>query len=154
MALTFEVVAESLSPRREHVYPNFETDSRFDPSWWSTGSARSPVSYCHLFDGDEEVSRAKVLPGSGEYLGYVSWGCPPGGVTEIDLIEVRVDLRVPGRRYGQNTVAQIALHYGQPVVAMSLDETSDGFWRSLGWTAHFHPDDDDCRSYRTLFSSI
>jgi hypothetical protein len=154
MAQSFEVVAESLSPRREHVYPDFETDPRFDPSWWSRGSAKSPVSYCRFWDGDEEVSRAKVLPRCGEYRGYASWNCPPGGVTEIDLIEVRVDLRRSDRRYGRHTVAQIARHYGEPVVAMSLDETSDSFWRSLGWTAHFHPDDDGYRSYRTLFSSI
>lgn len=153
MALSFEVVAESLSRGREHVIPPFERDPRFNSSWWSRGSAKSPVSYCRALDGDEEVARAKVLPGCGEYRGYTSWACPPGGATEIDLLEVRVDLRMSDRRYGRKTVAKIAHHYGEPVVAMSLDETSDSFWHSLGWNAHFHPDDDEYRSYRTLFTS-
>ena len=154
MALSLEVVSESLSRLGEHVIPDFQIDPRFNSSWWSRGSAKSPVSYCRFLDGDEEVARAKVLPGCGEYRGYTSWACPPGGVTEIDLIEVRVDIRMTDRRYGRQAVAEIAHHYGQPVVAMSLDESSDGFWRSLGWTAHSHPDDDDYRSYRTLFSSV
>ena len=154
MTLSFEVVAESLSRRREHVFPSFELDARFNSSWWSRGSAKSPVSYCRLLDGGEEVARAKVLPGCGEYRGYASWACPAGGVTEIDLIEVRVDLRMSHRGYGRQAVVEIAHHFGQPVIAMSLDETSDGFWRSLGWTAHFHSDVDGYRSYRTLFSSV
>lgn len=154
MALSFEVVTESLSSRREHVIPVFAKDARFNPSWWSSGSAKSPVSYCRFLDGDEEVVRAKVLPGSGEYRGYTSWACPVGGGTEIDLIEVRIDLRRSDRRYGRQAVEEIAHHYGQPVVAMSLDETSDGFWRSLGWTPHVHPDDEGYGNYRTLFTSV
>lgn len=151
MTLLLEVVAESLSQRREHVYPHYEEDSRFSPHWWRDGSAKSPVSYCRLLDGDEEVGRAKILLGSGSYPGYTTWSCPPGGVTEIDLIEIRPDLRRSDKRYGRQAVQAIAQRYGHPMVAMSLDETSDIFWRSLGWTAHSHPDG---HRYRTLFTSV
>lgn len=156
MALSLDVVTECLSIRREHVTPNFEQDPRFDFSWWHSGSAKSPVSYCRFLDDGEEVARAKVLPHSGEYRGYTSWSCPHGGVTEIDLIEVRVDLRKSGHHYGRRAVDLVAQHYGHPVVAMSLDETSDAFWRSLAWTPHTHPDDNDPQysRYRTLFSSV
>jgi hypothetical protein len=68
---------------------------------------------------------------------------------------VRVDLRKSGQRHGRRAVDLIAQHHGHPVVAMSLDETSDAFWRSLAWTPHTHPDDDPQYSrYRTLFSSV
>lgn len=149
MTLVLEVVTESASHRGEHVYPHFEDDARFDPNWWRDGSAKSPVSYCRLLDGGEEVSRAKILPGSGSYAGYTTWFCPLGGVTEIDLIEIRPDLRRSS--YGRQAVEAISRHFGEPVVAMSLDETSDIFWRSLGWTAHTHPEG---IRFRTLFSSV
>lgn len=154
MVLLLEVVAESLSRSREHVVPSFGQDPGFNPSWWSSDGAKSPVVYCRFLDGDIEVARAKVLPGSGEYRGYTSWACPPGGATEIDLIEVRVDRRGGGRRYGSQAVTEIAQRFGEPVVAVSLDETSDRFWRALGWTAHLHPEDDGNRSHRPLFTSI
>lgn len=148
--LVLEVVTENLSHRREHVFADFAHDSRFNVNWWHRGSAKSPVSYCRFMDEREEVGRAKVLPGSHSYTGYPTWSCPEGGATEIDLIEIRPDLRQSDRRYGRRAVDAIAQAYGQPVIAMSLDETSDGFWRSLGWTAHRHPDGD---RYRILFSS-
>lgn len=154
MALRFEVVTESRSAQREHVIPDFRDDPRFNSSWWQHGSAKSPVSYGRFLDADEEVARVKVLPGAGEYSGYETWRCPRGGATEIELIEVRIDLRTSGHRYGQRAVEEIVRHFGEPVVAMSLDDNSDGFWRSLGWTAHVHPDADEYRSYRTLFTSI
>ena len=96
----------------------------------------------------------RFFRGSGEYRGYTSWKCPVGGGTEIDLIEVRIDLRRSDRRYGRQAVEEIAHSYGHPVVAMSLDETSDGFWRSLGWASHAHPDEDGYERYRTLFTSV
>ncbi|HMM94394.1 hypothetical protein [Phycicoccus sp.] len=150
MALVLEVVSESLSPRREHVFAHFEKDTRFNPTWWASGSAKSPVSYCRFLDEGEEIGRAKILPGSRAYAGYTTWSCPQAGATEIDLIEIRPDLRRSGNRYGRQAVVAIGRTYGQPVIAMSLDETSDLFWRSLGWRAHTHPDGD---RYRTLFTS-
>ncbi|MDQ0284794.1 hypothetical protein J2S65_005178 [Rhodococcus fascians] len=154
MVLSLEVVAESLSRSRKYVVPSFGEDPGFNPAWWSRGGAKSPVVYCRFLDGDIEVARAKVLPGFGEYRGYTSWVCPPGGATEIELIEVRVDLCTSGSRYGRQAVAGIAHRFGEPVVAMSLGKTSDGFWQALGWTAHLHPNGDSDRSYRTLFTSV
>ncbi len=104
------------------------------------------MSYCRILDKGEEVGRAKVLPSSQSYGGYATWACPAPGATEIDLIEVRADLRRLGRNYGRQAVQA----YGQPVIVMSLDETSDAFWRSIGWTAHTHPDGDP---HRVLFTS-
>jgi hypothetical protein len=150
MTLVLEVVAESLFPRRERVFPDFEKDARFNQTWWHSGSAKSPVTYCRLLDNGEEVGRAKILPGSRSYSGYTTWACPPAGVTEIDLIEIRSDLRRSNKRYGRQAVEAIRRTYGQPVIAMSLDGTSDTFWRALGWTAHTHPDGD---RYRILFTS-
>lgn len=150
MALILEVVAESLTHQRGHVYPRFDRDSRFHPDWWRRGSPRSPVSYCRFTDDGDEVGRAKILPKSGVYAAYPTWSCPTGGVTEIDFIEIRPDFRRSGRHYGSAAVEAIGQTYGQPIVAMSLDETSDRFWRSLGWVAHTRPDGE---AYRTLFTS-
>lgn len=72
MAVILEVVSENLSTRREHVYPSFKEDSRFNMSWWHGGSAKSPVSFCRFLDGDEEVGRAKILVRSGFYRGYTT----------------------------------------------------------------------------------
>jgi hypothetical protein len=149
MPLVLDVVTQSLSPRREHIFSDYDEDPRFNFNWWHSGSAKSPVSFCRFLDGEEEVGRAKVLPGAGTYSGYTTWSCPPGGVTEIDLIEIRPDLR--GHGLGGRAVHEIGLHYGEPIVAMSLDHTSDPFWRSLGWTGHSHPDGD---RYATLFTSM
>ena len=148
--LVLEVVTENLSHRREHVFPEFVHDTRFNGNWWHGGGAKSPVSYCHFMDAGEEVGRAKVLPRSYPYGGYTTWSCPQGGATEIDLIEIRHDFRQSDKRYGRRAVDAIAQAYGQPVIAMSLDGTSDGFWRALGWTPHRHPDGE---RFRILFSS-
>ena len=145
MTLTLQIVAES-NRRGEHVFPDYEEDR----TWWHGGSAKSPVSYCRMLDRGEEVGRAKVLPSSQSSVGYTTWACPAAGATEIDLIEVRADLRRSGNNYGRQAVQAIGHAYGQPVIAMSLDEASDAFWRSLRWTAHTHPDGDP---YRVLFSS-
>ena len=150
MTFVLEVVAEAPSQQREAVYPRFEDDPRFDREWWRSPSMKSPVSYCRFLDDDEEVGRAKILTNAGIYGGYTTWSCPPGGTTEIDLIEIRTDLRRSYKRYGWHLVEAICRTYGTPAVAMSLDDTSDGFWRSIGWTAHTHPDGS---RYRTLFTS-
>lgn len=150
MTFVLEVNTENLSPRREHVFPAFGEDVRFTPMWWHSGSSKSPMSYCRFLDNGEEVGRAKILPKSHSYGGYTTWSCPPAGVTEIDLIEIRPDLRRSEMRYGRQAVEAIGRTYGRPVIAMSLDEASDAFWRSLEWTAHTHPDGD---RYRILFTS-
>lgn len=151
VTLVLEIVTESLTSRREHVIPDFEKDARFNPTWWHRGSAKSPVSYCRFLDNHEEVGRAKILLGSRSYTCYTTWSCPPAGVTEIDLIEIRADLRRSEEHFGRQAVAAIGLTYGQPVIAMSLDETSDPFWIALGWTSHTHPDGD---RRQMLFTSV
>lgn len=152
MVLSLEVVAESLS-RGTRAFPQFRDHPGFNPAWWSGGSAKGPVVYCRFLDGDDEVARAKVLLEADGYRGYTSWSCPPDGVTEIDLIEVRVDLRGQGRRYGSQAVGEIAKRFGEPIVALSLDKMSDEFWRRLKWTAHLHPENSS-NHHRTLFTSI
>lgn len=149
MPLALQVVAQNLAPG-EHVSPQFADDPRFNNRWWSDGSAKSPVSYCSLYDDEQEVARAKVLHHAGIYAGYSTWSCPQGGVTEIDLIEVRPDLQRTGQGYGRRSVARLVATFGAPAVAMSLDEESDGFWRALRWTMHQHPDGDH---YRSLYTS-
>lgn len=151
MAVMLEVVTEELSRRLERVHPRFVDDPRFKREWWHRGSAKSPVSFCRFLDDGEEVARAKILPGAGVYAGYTTWSCPAGGVTEIDLIEVRPDLRRSRKQLGRQAVDAIGRHYGHPVVAMSLDEESDLFWASIGWNAHTHPDGG---RYRVLFTSV
>lgn len=150
MTLVLEVVTESLSQKREHVIPGFQRDPRFNPAWWHRGGATSPVSYCRFLESGEEVGRAKVFPAAHSYRGYTTWNCPPRGATEIDLIEIRADLRRSHYRFGRQAVEGIGRAYGRPVIAMSLDETSDRFWEALGWTAHTHPDG---FGYRTLYTS-
>lgn len=150
MALYVEVVAEDLSYRRNHVSPNFGNDKRFKQAWWNPDGGKSPVSYCRFIDDDEEVGRAKVIPRSRSYPGYTTWHPPTADLAEIELIEIRPDLRRSHKGYGRHAVEAIRRKYGDPVIAMSLDETSDPFWERIGWTAHTHPDDDYAR---VLFSS-
>ena len=149
MTLRLQVVTES-ALRGQRVYPKFEQDQRFHPNWWRNGCANSPVSYCRFLDNGDEVGRAKILPGSHSYTGYQTWCCPPDGATEIALIEIRQDLRRSERRYGSSAVRAIGRRYGHPVTAMSLNEMTDGFWRSLGWREHTQPGDDWAQ---ILFSS-
>src|SRR5690348_6502368 len=103
MALVLDVVAESLV-RGEHVASEYGRAPGFDPSWWHGSSAKSPVSWCRLRDGGVEVARAKVLHRSRSYSGYDTWTPPPAGATEIDLIEVREDLRRSSKNYGREAV--------------------------------------------------
>lgn len=150
MPLSLEVVTENLSSDRVHVFPEFEADSRFNESWWHGGSAKSPVSFCSFLEDDQEIGRAKIIPGSRSYEGYTTWACPREGATEIDLIEIRPDLRRSDKHYGRKAVDAIGRVYGLPAIALSLNESSNGFWGSIGWIAHTNPESD---RNQTLFSS-
>lgn len=148
--MELEVVSEDLRQRRQ-VVPGFDEDPRFTPDWWILGSADSPVSFCRFIVDRQEVGRAKILPGAGTYADYASWSPALGGATEIDRLEIRVDLRRTGYRFGTQAVELICQVYGTPIAAMSLDQKTDSFWRKQGWTEHHHPEDDG-RRFRRLFT--
>jgi hypothetical protein len=143
------VVVSSAQTRGIRVSPDFSDDPRFRPFWWAGSMPEGPVSWCSLLDGDTEVARAKVKPRSGLGVAYPTYRAPPEGATEIDLIEVRIDLQRSHRGYGRAAVTSLVKSFGAPAVAMSLDEESDGFWRALGWAEHGHEEDD---GHRRLFS--
>jgi hypothetical protein len=144
------VVVSSAQTRGIRASPDFSDDPRFRANWWAGSMPEGPVSWCSLLDGDTEVARAKVKPRSGLGVAYPTYRVPPEGATEIDLIEVRIDLQRSHRGYGRAAVTSLVKSFGAPAVAMSLDEESDGFWRSLRWAEHVHEEDD---GHRRLFSS-
>jgi GNAT superfamily N-acetyltransferase len=128
------------------VVSPFTLDDRFSDRWWQ-GSLRGPASWLSFFEGADEVARAKVKVNSLLGAAYPTWTVPSAGATEIDLLEVREGRR--GRGIGEQVVADIVDRFPPPYVAMSLDETSNGFWRRLGWLEHSHEDDD---GHRQLFT--
>jgi hypothetical protein len=77
---------------------------------------------------------------------YPTRRVPRGGATEIDLIEVRADLRGRGQGIGRSVLALIKKTFPGPYVALSLDENSDGFWRRVGWAEHDHPEAAEARA--------
>jgi hypothetical protein len=93
---------------------------------------------------------AKVKPWSRAGVEYPTYSIPSDGATEIDLIEVRQDLRGTGHHYGCAAVNCLVEAFGTPAIAMSLDEDSDGFWRALGWQEHVHEEADGHRRLFTL----
>lgn len=130
----------------EWVVSPFIPDDRFKGSWWQ-GYFRGPASWLSFLEGADEVARAKVKVNSRLGADYPTWSMPSAGATEIDLLEVRKDRR--GRGIGEQVVADIVDRFSPPYVAMSLDEKSNGFWRSLGWHEHIHGEDD---GHRQLFA--
>lgn len=143
------VVVSSAQTRGIRAYPDYSDDPRFRPSWWAGSMPEGPVSWCSLLAGETEVARAKVKPRSQLGVAYPSYHVPPDGATEIDLIEVRIDLQRSERGYGRAAVTSLVKSFGAPAVAMSLDEESDGFWRALRWAEHVHEEDD---GHARLFS--
>jgi len=69
-----------------------------------------------------------------------------GGATEVDLLEVRADLRGTGLRLGSKAVALIEEAFPGPYVALSLNTNTDGFWRRIGWREHDHADAAEARA--------
>ncbi len=69
MALSIEIVTESLSFRREHVVPVFAKDARFNPSGWCSSSAKSPVSNYRLHPPGGEPA---ALVHGGQHVEQVS----------------------------------------------------------------------------------
>ena len=143
------VVVSSAQTLRKRASPDFVDDPRFRPWWWTGSMAEGPVSWCSLMAGDTEVARAKVKPRSRLGVAYPTYRLAPEGATDIDLIEVRIDLQRSNRGYGRAAVTSLVKSFGAPAVAMSLDEESDEFWRALGWAEHVHEEDD---GHRRLFS--
>lgn len=119
----------------------FTATAGFNAGWWDTGLVRGPVAWCSARDPSAgEVARAQIKIRSFVGEAYPARRIPRNGATEIDLIEVRADLRGGGRAIGRNFLAMIMKKFPGPYVALSLDESSDGFWRRLGWVEYDHPD--------------
>lgn len=133
----------------ELVAKPFTRDSRFNDAWWGD-TARSPVAfYAFIKDALGEVARAQIKLSPTTWLAYPTYTRPHLDPTEIELFEVRPDQR--GRRIGREAVALLGVEFSRPCIALSLDEGSDGFWHSLGWTAHQHLDAANHRPTRALF---
>ncbi|MEN3268635.1 hypothetical protein [Pseudonocardia sp.] len=128
------------------VQKPFGITDGFNPTWW-VGSAKGPAVWCSVADvALGEVARAQVKPRSFVGAAYPTRPLPAGGATEIDLLEVREHLRRSGLGIGRDVVAMIEEAFPGPYVALSLDATSDGFWRRLGWSEHDHGDAADARA--------
>jgi hypothetical protein len=132
---------------RQTIAP-FDHHLGFDPQWWGrpvTGGASH--HWLSILRGRTEVARAKIRLGY-TFSNNYRIANPPGGFTDIDLLEVRADMR--GARIGTRAVQAIAGAYpGTRLSALSLNEDRDQFWSTLGWQRIPGPD----RGYSTLFAS-
>ncbi len=121
----------------EWISRPFTHDPGFNDSWW-LGDAKGPLVFCiFTSDGHGEVARAAIKLRSTLGVAYPTYARPQHGATEIDRLEVRTDLR--GQRFGHEAVDRLLVEFPRPCIALSLDDRSDRFWRSLGWTEHPHP---------------
>lgn len=122
--------------------PFAETDG-FSTLWW-VGSAKGPLTFCVFTDEVlGEVARAEISLYSDTGERYPTYSLPSSGATEIGLLEVRDGLK--GRSIGRHVVDCIRAKFPGPYIAVSLDNRSDRFWRSLGWTEHQRDDFADAR---------
>lgn len=137
MDLTLSLL-EGTPVYRDHIEKPFTPHPGFNDSWW-VGHAKGPLIFCSFTRGaSEEVARAQVRPHSDMGIAYPTYGRPRAGATEIDLFEVRTSLQ--GNGIGREAVARVVAEFPSPCIALSLNERSDGFWRSLGWVEHVHQD--------------
>lgn len=117
----------------------FTQNPGFNDSWW-LGDAKGPLVFCSFTaDDDVEVARAQIKPHSTLGVAYPTYARRHLDSTEIVLLEVRIDLQ--GRGLGHDVVDRLRVEFNPPYIALSLDERSDHFWRSLRWTEHSHPND-------------
>ncbi|GAA1143126.1 hypothetical protein GCM10009630_46960 [Kribbella jejuensis] len=131
---------DSAAQSARWVQKPFGNTRGFNPNWW-VGSAKSPAVWCSVTDAAMgEVARAQVKTRSLVGVAYPTRRVPVGGATEIHLLEVREDLRRGCRGIGRAVVAMLEEAFPGPLLALSLDATSDGFWRRLGWNEHDHED--------------
>lgn len=130
--------SETISGRVRRKAFDRHDHTGYNIGWWA-GTITTDDDWLSVRCVGLEVARAKVQPGYRIGERYPV-GNPPGGWANIDLIEVRADLRLTG--YGTAAVAAIVEHYdGAPLAAFSKDETTDGFWRRLRWAEHRPVDD-------------
>lgn len=115
----------------------FATVSGFDHVWWQ-GNADGPVLFGAFTEHGNEVGRVQIRLDSGLGETYPTWDRPPGGATEIELFEVRQDLR--GSGVGTAAVAQLLAELPRPLALYSRNDASDGFWRRCGWSEHLDAD--------------
>lgn len=115
----------------------FIADSGFNYSWWSDVTEASLVFCSFSTDRRTEVARARLRRRSTVGSAYGVNARSHAVATEIERLEVRVDHR--NRGVGHEVVALLLAKFQGPWVAISLDETSHLFWRSLRWNKHDHP---------------
>jgi len=126
------------TPRNTWATTPFTPNPRFNDTWW-LGDAKGPLAFCSFStDSCGEVARALIKRSSTTGEVYPTYTRSRFGSTEIDRLEVRVDLQRQG--FGRETIALVSAEFEPPFVALSLNEWSDAFWRSLGWAEHQHPD--------------
>lgn len=139
MALTLEILHGEAVVDGVLSKP-YADDPRFNTSWW-TGVTKPPAVFCSFVSTEHgEVARALVRPGA--LLGgpYPIYERRHLSTTEIDLFEVRPDVRERG--FATGALELLAPRFPTPLGALSFDERSDGFWRAIRWTEHPHEDAD------------
>lgn len=114
----------------------YADDTRFNTSWWS-GVTRPPAVFCSFVSTEHgEVARALIRPDAPLGGPYPTYERRHLSTTDIDMFEVRPDMREHG--FGVEALGLLAARFPKPLGALSLDKTSDGFWRKIGWTEHPH----------------
>jgi GNAT superfamily N-acetyltransferase len=131
----------------------YADDNRFNTSWWR-GETRPPAVFCSFVSAKHgEVVRALIRPEARLGGPYPTYERRHTTTTEIDLFEVRPDMR--DRGFATEALELLADQFPRPLGGLSLNKTSDGFWRKIGWTEHPHeeadPDHPSGRGLSNLF---
>ncbi|WP_146120049.1 hypothetical protein [Leucobacter massiliensis] len=128
-----------LRPRKKRVYWYvFEASSEFEKPWWQREDFVSEADHWVSVQRDgSEVGRCKFTLNEG-FMSHPLLGDMPHG--QLDILALEVALSVRGRGVGSAIVAMIREVYPLPrLTALNDSEESRGFWDSLGWVRHEHP---------------
>lgn len=128
----------------------------FRPEWWEeriTLLEGQSAVFLSFEDGADEVARALVHLNVRPPAGYGYEGA--WSVVEIQRLEVVIhrqrEYRSDERAIGMEAVAAILrLYPDDEMIALSLDDKSDSFWRGIGWDEYERVGD---RMSRSLFAS-
>lgn len=125
-------------PRTSSAYgwSPFSPSDQFTPDWWeSRRTFHRSSRLLSFWQADQEVARVE-LEGRARYEPY---DAAPGvmGTIEIFFFEVARSRRQRG--IGKAVITGL-LEHTEALRLVAFSEAADGFWASLGWERHDHPD--------------
>lgn len=135
--------------RRWFPFTYEEAGLGFNHLWWHNRPVypSSNSLFLRVLQNNCEVARVHLKNGF-TIDHYVD--VPPLGAAalEIQFIEVHTDHR--GCGLGRAVIRLLRNRYPERRL-VALSGNADGFWSSLGWRRHLHPDPEDAPRYPPLF---